>query len=303
VPATCPFRGHARRFTVIHGAAGSTPGLCIRRSSCRGHFSRSKRSSEDDVPRGRAPSFGPGRAAVSAGRQALRFLRCLLFLPGSEDLPGGVIKGVTVPVHHLPSAVSRRKTVATQAHSAAGPRAGWTLGRIKTVIGPLVHVATRWRHLEGDAPARLAVSGSGPSGDGTRRGRDCDGKRGVAADKTTARDLGARQPNGLNGPGLRGRSFTRETAGVPGRLRPIQRRSELGMLAIRRSASRRARWRPVHRVVAARRAGRGGHERQRLGYERAGAGAGPLAPGVGVAALADPGTLLGAVAGEPAAEG
>ncbi len=31
-------------------------------------------------------------------------------------------------------------------------------------------------------------------------------------------------------------------------------------------------------------------------------GAGPLAPGVGVAALADPGTLLGALAGQPAAE-
>src|ERR1700748_322498 len=46
-------------------------------------------------------------------------------------------------------------------------------------------------HLEGDGVARLAVSGSGPSGDGTRRGRDCDGKRGVGADKRTARDLGA----------------------------------------------------------------------------------------------------------------
>jgi winged helix-turn-helix protein len=140
VPATCPFRGHARRFTVILGAAGRTPGLCIRRSSCRGHFYGSKRSSEDDVPRGRTPSFGPGRATVSADRQALRCLQCLRFLPGSEDLPGGVIKGVTVPVHHLPSAVSRRKAVATQAHSAAGPRAGWTLGRIKTLIGRLFHV-------------------------------------------------------------------------------------------------------------------------------------------------------------------
>lgn len=77
MPAACPStRGHARRFTVSHGATGSTPGLCIRRSSCRGHFSG----------------------------------------------------------------------------------------------------------------------------------------------KTTARDLGARQPNGLNGPGLRRRSFTRKTAGLPGRL-------------------------------------------------------------------------------------
>ena len=47
-------------------------------------------------------------------------------------------------------------------------------------------------HLEADAPARLAGPGAGPPGDGTRRGggRSVEG-RGVAADKSAARDLGA----------------------------------------------------------------------------------------------------------------
>src|SRR5215472_18680294 len=45
------------------------------------------------------------RAALSTGRQALPVLQGVLFLPGSEDLPGGVIKGVTVPVHDLPHVI------------------------------------------------------------------------------------------------------------------------------------------------------------------------------------------------------
>ena len=45
------------------------------------------------------------RAMLSVDRQALPVLQGVLFLPGSEDLPGGVIKGVTVPVHYLPHVV------------------------------------------------------------------------------------------------------------------------------------------------------------------------------------------------------
>jgi len=42
---------------------------------------------------------------LSVDRQAPPVLQGVLFLPGSEDLPGGVIKGVTVPVHYLPHVV------------------------------------------------------------------------------------------------------------------------------------------------------------------------------------------------------
>jgi winged helix-turn-helix protein len=70
-------------------------------------------------------------------------------------------------------------------HGFAGDQR-WTLGRIKTLIGRLFRV--------GYTPEGvwLVLPGSGPAGPGTRRGggRGVEG-RGVAADKSTARDLGA----------------------------------------------------------------------------------------------------------------
>ena len=61
--------------------------------------------------------------------------------------------------------------------------------------------------------------------------------------------------------------------------------------------------RRVHRLLAARRARRGRHERQRLGRQRAHPGADPLARSRSTtAALADPDTPLESLAGEPATE-
>ena len=65
---------------------------------------------------------------------------------------------------------------------------------------------------------------------------------------------------------------------------------------------RRPRRRRVHRLLAAGRPRRGGHERQRVGRQRARPGVDPLAPPVDVAALRDRDTPLESLAGEPGSE-